>query len=287
MMTRFPRTGFVLIAIVVTTALAMAQTQRPVFTARQDLVRLDIMVADRGKPITGLTAADFTIQDDGVPQKIDFISYDELPLNVVLNLDASGSIAGQRLLDLRAAGQAVLDQLRPADRAACVSFSETVSVRGELTNDWAHLRNVLDQSQPSGQTSLVDASLAGLVVAASNTGRSLVLTFSDGLDTSSLLPPESVLDTARRTDVVVFGVSDSKLRAPFLKDLADATGGDIVEIKSTSELRSTFLRLLSEYRQRYLVAYTPTGVSTGGWHTVGVTVSKKGATAKTRQGYQR
>jgi len=281
------RAALGLIGVTAAIAIATAQGQRPVFSARQDLVRLDIMVADKGKPITGLTAADFKVLDDGVPQKIDFISYDELPLNVVLNLDASGSIMGQRLQDLRAAGQAVLDQLRPADRAACVSFSETVSLRGELTNDWAHLRNVLDESEPGGQTSLVDASLAGLVVAASNTGRSLVLTFSDGLDTSSLLPPESVLDSARRADVVVFGVSDGKLRAPFLKDLADATGGDIVEIRSTSELRSTFLRLLSEYRQRYLVAYTPSGVATGGWHTVTVTTSKKGATVKTRQGYQR
>ena len=279
--------ALVVIAVTSVVASVTAQSQQPVFKARQDLVRLDIMVADRNKPIVGLTAADFTVLDDGVPQKIDFVSYDELPLNVVLNLDASGSIAGQRLQDLRAAGRAVLDQLRKDDRAALVSFSETVSLHTELTTDWSHLRNVLDENQSSGQTSLVDASLAGLVVAASSTGRSLMLTFSDGLDTSSLLPPESVLDSARRTDVVVFGVTDGKLRAPFIKDLADATGGDVVEIRSTSELRNTFVRLLSEYRQRYLVAYTPSGVETGGWHTVTVKVSKKGATVKTRQGYQR
>jgi Ca-activated chloride channel homolog len=283
-------TSVTLAAVAVAGAVAIVspQSQQPqVFRARQDLVRLDILVADKNKPITGLTAADFTVLDDGVPQQIDFVSYDELPLNVVLNLDASGSIAGQRLQDLRAAGQAVLDQLRKDDRAALLSFSETVSLHTELTTDWSRLRNALNESQSSGQTSLVDASLAGLVVASSSSGRSLMLTFSDGLDTSSLLPPESVLDSARRTEVVVFGVSDGKLRAPFLKDLANATGGDIVEIRSTSELKTTFLRLLSEYRQRYLVAYTPSGVETGGWHTIAVKVSKKGATVKTRQGYQR
>ena len=113
-----------------------------------------------------------------------------------------------------------------------------------------------------------------------------MLTFSDGADTASILPPASVIDAARRAEVVVFGVSTSQLKASFLRDLADTTGGDTVEIRSTGELRSTLLRLLNEYRQRYLLAYSPS-VPSAGWHAITVTVSKKGATVKTRQGYQR
>ena len=81
--------------------------------------------------------------------------------------------------------------------------------------------------------------------------------------------------------------SAGPLRAPFLKALADATGGDMVEIQSTTELRATLLRLLNEYRQRYLIAYSPTGVESAGWHAIKVSVSKRGATVKTRQGYER
>ena len=125
------------------------------------------------------------------------------------------------------------------------------------------------------------------MVGASDAGRSLILTFSDGVDTTSLLPPASVIDVARRTEVVVFGVSAGRLRTTFLRDLADATGGDTVEIQSTAELRDTLLRLLTEYRQRYLLAYSPTGVASAGYHAVKVSVSKKGATVKTRQGYER
>jgi hypothetical protein len=114
-----------------------------------------------------------------------------------------------------------------------------------------------------------------------------MLTFSDGLDTASWLTPASVIDSARRTDVVVFGVTAGSVRGTFLKDLTETTGGDLVLIRSTSDLRNTLVRILAEYRQRYLIAYSPTGVSSGGWHTVKVSVSKQGATVKTRQGYQR
>lgn len=275
--------------VVLSMAAALSAQDAPqrVFTSRGEIVRLDVLVAERGRPVLGLKPADFTVLDNGVPQSIEFMSVDELPLNVILNFDVSGSVAGQRLQDLRAAGKAVLDNLHAGDRAALVSFTHAVSLRSALTADVSELRKALDQSQPGGQTSLIDASLAGLVVAASDAGRSLVLTFSDGVDTASALPPASVIDVARRTETVVFGVSAGKLRTPFLRELADTTGGDAVEIQSTGELRDTLVRLLNEYRQRYLLAFSPTGVAAGGYHTVKVTVSKKGATVKTRQGYER
>jgi hypothetical protein len=87
--------------------------------------------------------------------------------------------------------------------------------------------------------------------------------------------------------VVVFGVSAGRLRSPFVRDLADATGGEVFTVKSTAELRATFVRLITEYRQRYLVAYSPTGVAAGGWHKVDVSVSKRGAAVKVRPGYLR
>jgi VWFA-related protein len=280
-------TLFVAVGALSLSGLASQSLPQRVFVARGEIVRLDVLVADRGRPVLGLKSTDFTVLDNGVPQSIEFMSVDELPLNVILNFDVSGSVAGQRLQDLRAAGKAVLDNLHPGDRAALVSFTNAVLLRSALTADVSQLRTALDQSLPGGQTSLIDASLAGLVVAASDAGRSLILTFSDGVDTASALPPASVIDVARRAETVVFGVSAGKLRTPFLKELADTTGGDAVEIQSTGELRDTLLRLLNEYRQRYLLAFSPTGVAAGGYHTVKVTVSKKGATVKTRQGYER
>jgi VWFA-related protein len=261
--------------------------QAPVFVSRREVVRLDVLVSDRGRPVLGLTAADFKVLDNGVPQQVEFVGFDEVPLNVVLTFDASGSLEGQRFQELQAAGHAVLDELRKDDRAALVSFSEIVSIGPELTGDVPRLRTMLGQSWTGGQTSLVDAAFAGLVIGTSDMGRSLLLVFSDGVDTASWLTAASALDAAKRGDVVVIGVSAGRVRNPFLKDLADATGGDLVEIRSTSDLRKTLVRLLTEHRQRYLVAYSPSGVASGGWHKVDVSVAKRGATITTRPGYQR
>ena len=278
--------GFVTVGAVALTTQSVQEPQR-VFTSRGEVVRLDVLVAERGRPISGLTPADFTVLDNDVPQAIEFMSADELPLNVILNFDVSSSVAGRRLQDLRAAGQAVLDNLRPGDRAALVSFSQSVSVKSALTAEWQKVREALNESRPGGQTSIIDASLAGLVVGATDAGRSLMLTFSDGVDTASALLPASVIDVARRTEVVVFGVATGKLRTTFLKDLADTTGGDTVEIQSTEELRGTLVRLLNEYRKRYLLAYSPSGVSASGYHTIKVSVSRRGATVRARSGYER
>jgi VWFA-related protein len=266
---------------------ARSQDQRPtrMFTSRQDVVRLDVLVSRGGKPVLGLKPEDFRIKDNGVRQEAEFLSFDEVPLNVILTFDVSGSMSGDRLRDLREAGRALIAQLRKGDRGALITFSHAASVRVDLTADTGILTEALDRTGAVGQTSLVDASLAGLTLSGSEIGRSLVLVFSDGLDTSSWLEPGAVIDAARRVNAVVFAVTLGK-RAPFLKDLTEATGGDVVEVKATSDLRPTFLRILSEYRQRYVVGYTPTGVSATGYHKLEVAVAGGGITVKARPGYQ-
>jgi len=266
--------------------LATARAQNPVFTSRSDMVRLDVLVTAGDRPMLGLTAEEFQILDNGVPQKADFISFDQLPLNVVLVFDVSGSMVGQRLDDLRTAGHSVLDQLRTDDRAALVSFSEVVSLGSDLTTDLGAVGAAIDRGEATGLTSLTDACFSGLVLTGLDAGRSVMFVFSDGVDTSSWLQPEAVVNAARRANVVVFGVTVGRSKAPFLRNLSTTTGGDLVELQSTKDLKATFVRLLAEYRQRYLVGYTPTGVAADGWHEVQVSVTRKGATVRTREGYQ-
>ena len=263
------------------------EPQRPMFSARSDVVRLDILVTTGDKAVLGLKADDFRILDNGIVQQPDFVSFDQLPLNVVFAFDVSGSMVGPRLDDLRAAGHGVLDQLRQDDRAALVAFSEVVSLGTELTPDLKRVGGALDAGRALGLTSLVDATFSGLVLSGNDSGRSVMFIFSDGMDTSSWLQPASVVNAAKRANVTIFGVTVGKTNGTFLRDLAQFTGGDVVEVQSTKDLKSTFVRLLTEYRQRYLVGYTPTGVSSTGWHQIEVSVPKRANTSvKTRAGYQ-
>jgi len=147
------------------------------------------------------------------------------------------------------------------------------------------VREALRRIQGAGETSLVDATHAAMLLGESDVGRSLVLVFTDGVDTASWLTPEIVLNTARRTDVVVCGVSVGRTPDTFLRDVADITGGALVNLDSTQNLQRTFVRLLDEFRQRYLVSYSPRGVAKGGWHRLDVRLKGRKVAIKARPGY--
>jgi Ca-activated chloride channel family protein len=267
-------------------ALPAARAQVPTFSAKVEAVRVDVLVTEDGKPLRGLRAADFEVLDNGVPQTIDLVSFEQLPLNVVFTFDLSSSIVGERLDNLREASRAVLDGLRTGDQAALVMFSTTVVVAPGLTGRAGLVQTAIDRAEPAGETSLVDASFAGMMVAESDVGRGLVIVFSDGLDTGSWLRPKAVLDVAKRSDAVVYAVSAGLAsRAEFLEELTDQTGGRLFKVESTRSLSEVFLEMLGEFRQRYLLSYSPAGVSHEGWHELTVRVKGRNAVVKARPGY--
>jgi hypothetical protein len=59
----------------------------------------------------------------------------------------------------------------------------------------------------------------------------------------------------------------------------------LYKLESTRNMRAVFLSALEEFRQRYLVSYTPRGVAKGGWHKVEVKIKGRRATVRTRPGY--
>lgn len=258
---------------------------RQTFTSRVDAVRVDVLVTENGRPILGLTPDDFEVLDNGVRQRVDLASFEQIPLNVVLALDMSASLQGLRLGHLQMAGKSVLDGLKAGDRAALVRFSHVVAPSQGLTEDRDRIRAALEQAQGQGLTSLIDATHAGMLLGESDVGRSLLIVFSDGVDTSSWLTADAVLETARRGDVVVYAVEVGERRTSFPRDLSEVTGGRLFAIESTTDLAAAFMKILEEFRMRYLISYSPQGVAAGGWHRLEVRVKNRGAAVKARPGY--
>ena len=194
-------------------------------------------------------------------------------------------MVGERLTHLQTAGGALLDVLKPEDQAALITFSRAVTLASPLTKDVRRVGTALTQAEPAGETALVDASYTGMMLGESDVGRALLIVFSDGLDTTSWLSADAVLNTARRTDAIIYAVSVSGPKMTFLRDLTRLTGGSLFEIESTKNLQEVFLGILDEFRHRYLVSYSPRGVSPGGWHRIEVRVKGRGVAVKSRPGY--
>ncbi len=263
-------------------------SQQATFRSGVETVRVDVLATRDGRPLPGLTAADFEVRDNGVPQTIDQASLEDIPLNVVLTLDGSGSVKGERARQLVEASRSLIGQLKTADQAALVAFGDDVLVRSGLTENKSLVQAALERPLPLGETALVDAAFAALLAGESQPGRALIVVFSDGVEVSSYLPAESVIDLAKRSDGVVYGVSPKNVRRPrFLRDLAEASGGDLLEIQSNDEIVQAFRRVLEEFRHRYLLSFTPRGVDKLGWHRLQVRVKQPGVTVKARPGYTR
>ena len=263
-----------------------AAPQPPAFSTKIESVRVDVLVTEGGKVVQGLAATDFDVSDNGVPQQVDLVSFEQIPLNVILALDMSDSVAGERLAQLQDAGGAVLAGLTKDDQAALVTFSNFVSLAAPLSGRVADTRRALDDAYGFGATSLVDGVYAAMQVGESDAGRALLMVFSDGLDTSSWLAADAVLDAARRSDAVAYSAAIGEgAGSSFLRELSALTGGTLYKIESTRDLRTTFVRILEEFRHRYLISYSPRGVPQSGWHRLDVKVKNRRATIKARPGY--
>jgi len=274
--------------LVAVSCLCAAPGQAPTFKSGVEAVRVDVLVTRDGRPVPHLAPADFDVIDNGVPQRIDYAALEQMPLNLVFAIDASGSVAGDRAERLRQACHAVLAELNEKDQAGLVLFSEAVVVRSGLSRDLAAVAAAVDSRPPAGETSLVDAAHASILLAESEPGRALVIVFSDGIEVSSYLPAGAVVETAKRSNAVVYGVALRGVsRPPFLRELTETSGGDFFEIASPRDIEPTFRRILDEFRNRYLLSFTPTGVDRDGWHRLQVRVKQRGVSVKARPGYFR
>ncbi|MFN8579386.1 MAG: VWA domain-containing protein [Gemmatimonadaceae bacterium] len=260
--------------------------QEPTFRAVTERVRLDALITENGRLLAGLTADDLEVVDNGVKQTVDIVSFDQLPVNVVCVLDMSESVSGPTITALRGAIDGVASGLRSGDQSALLTFNHRVALASPLSSDVGGVREAAATLVPGGGTALIDALYASLSVAEADSGRAVIIVFSDGLDTASWLSAEHVVEAAKRVDAVIYAVNTrTGRRDQLLSTLTETTGGRVFDVASPGRLATTFTSILEEFRQRHIVSYVPTGVHTAGWHKVELRVRGKRAAVKMRAGY--
>jgi VWFA-related protein len=256
------------------------------FTSRVESVRVDVLVTTNGRPVEGLTADDFEVRDNGAAQQVQMIGAGTLPLDVTLALDMSSSLEPERLAALRRAGNLLLNGLTAEDRAGLLTFSHTVVQRQGMTLDHSQVRGALDAAEPGGGTSLADALYVGMTTSEADGRRPLLIVFSDGIDTTSWLSADDAITAAKRFETVAYAVSTARPgdTPRILHDITSQSGGNLLQVTSR-DLEASFLKILDEFRQRYLLSYTLPSAPKPGWHRIDVRVRKRGMNVKARSGY--
>ena len=280
-----------ILALVIGLGVPLAARQQPVFRSGVDLVRVDVSVMNGATAVPGLTIENFALTDKGVAQKLDSVSLDKVPLSLMLVLDLSVSMAGERMMGLIDAATTLVASLRADDRAALMRFSEPIRLTVATTTDRPRLLAAIKQLELGGATTLNDAVFFGLQLRPPDAAdtRPVMLVFSDGRDTSSWLTDDQLLEATRRSGVLVHVVELVEGRyggqSDLLGDLASAGGGRRWRASSARDLRELFGRVLDELRSRYLLSYYPAGVAGEGWHDVKVTLRRARGDVTARPGY--
>ena len=185
------------------------------------LIPVPVVVRDReGRPITGLTAADFQVYEDDRPQRVATFATADAPFEVALLLDTSGSTREEVAL-IRRAANAFIEALRPGDRVAVLSFGTTaegagkrasVEVQSYLTDDRTPLRSAIENIGASNGTPYYDA----LARAAQDVfrdppapelrGRRALVALTDGVDSTSAADFAAARAQLLQADVLAYFV---------------------------------------------------------------------------------
>jgi VWFA-related protein len=246
-----------------------------VLRTASNFVRIDVEVTDRsGKPITGLRADQFSLTDNGKPQKISNFSYSDIEKietagidnakPIVVPVDSDQPVASEAVSDavrdrrmivlffdltsmetddlIRAHDSAlkfVRKQMTPADLVAVVTFSSRLAVLANFTNDHAALEKAIAKIVPG-----VSNGLADNLYAAAQNGEVDVQEY-----TGAAYTPDETEFNVFNTDqklAAVEGLADVLAAIPGRKSMVEFTGG----VTQTGEENRAELRAATDAANR-------------------------------------
>jgi VWFA-related protein len=261
-------------------------------------VMIPVTVRDgNGRLVNELTRTDFKVFENDREQPLSDLALRQVPVDVVLMVDASSSVA-TNLDDFRRAAEGFAERLSDDDRISLIKFDDRV----ELLQDWTHsrfqLRRALARIEPGMFTRFNDALLLAAREQFGDTkSRRAVIILSDGIDSgrgSTTL--ETAVQALLRAQVSVYvvsnteisraakraeldsltGGSDSAVRfnqlriddlrtglrvldlsEQMLAQLTATTGGRLYKPQTFAGLESTYAEVAEELRHQYALYYTP------------------------------
>jgi VWFA-related protein len=274
-----------------------------VFRGGVDLVTFGVTVTDRkGALVTDLSREEFVIVEDGRPQSLQQfapgLSAEDpdgaslADLHPGLMLDTSGSM--ERDLRLaRTAAIRFLTLLPRSEDITLVDFDTEVRVTRYPQRDFPRMVERIRSRKAEGQTALYDALGVYLDGASSQSGRPVLVIYSDGADSGSQLSFKEAVDLLKASHATVYAIGllensgSARLQSRMnLETMAATTGGMALFPHSIDELDAFYERIMREIRAQYQLGYVSTnGVTDGRWRNVEVKVNRRDLKVRTRKGY--
>jgi Ca-activated chloride channel family protein len=252
--------------------------KQPQAPAEQDAgttIRVDVKLVNvfstvtngGGAPVSSLKQEDFQIFEDGKPQKIAvFQRESELPLSIVIAIDASLSTRNNQRLELDSARRFAHAILRPIDGISLFQFSEVVDQLTPFTADLRAIDKGISRVHSGAATALYDTLYLGSDALLDRRGRKVMVVITDGGDTVSKTSYQEAVREAQQAEVILYSIIIVPIENSAGRDiggehaliqLSRDTGGKYFYASSLEQLDAAFRQIGDELRTQYLIAYYP------------------------------
>lgn len=267
---------------------------------RVDEVNVLFIATDRhGKFVRNLNQSDFSFLDDHKPVQsiLDFRRNTDLPIEMGLLMDVSGSVRSRFDFEKEAATGFLQHVLRPGyDKAFVLGFNAHSRVTQDFTDNVQLLAAGVHELQDGGGTALYDAIYKAckeklLKERPDHPVRRAIIVLSDGEDNQSEVTRGQAIEMAQRAEVLIYAIStdDSGLILrgdKVLEDLASATGGRAFFPFKMKDITHSFAAIEDELRSQYAVSYKPSDFDADGrYRSIQITALKKDLQVRARRGY--
>jgi len=284
-------------AVLLAAAFSVPLDGQQTFRSGVDLATFGVTVVDRkGNLVTDLTRDDFDVLEDGRPQDLQYFAFGDgdtaPPLHLGLMLDASGSMQ----TDLKLAQSAsikFLNLLPEAEAITLVDFDTQVRITRYPQRDFPRLVERIRQRKPDGWTALYDALGTFLDGVDQEEGRRILVMYTDGADSRSVLSLNETLTLLRASPVTVYAIgfvgntgSSRQLLQMTLMQLSEATGGQAFFPSSMKGVEEAYAKVLAEIKGQYHLGYLSANTATdGAWRKVEIKVNRPDLRVRARKGY--
>jgi tight adherence protein B len=218
------------------------------------VVSPDAVAAPGDVPVVTLTENGKRVADISVSS----LARERQPIDVVLLMDASGSMAGQPLADAKDAARRFVESMERDDRIAVMAFStEPVLLQG-FTSDRAALFSAIDGIGATGETALYDGLVSAAGAFASSTAVDrYIVALSDGGDTMSISSPDNAASAIAAAQAPVYAVAleSPEYNPATLETIAQVSGGRMTSVAGSGSLAEVYQSIAEEMQLRYQVTY--------------------------------
>jgi VWFA-related protein len=185
--------------------------------------KLLVTVIERksGRPVLGLKAADFIVQDDRAARRVESVEYSSDPLDVMLLLDTSllGNV-------VQPVAENLIAQLKPKEQMAIVSFHSSADLIQDFTSSRELLGRAITSVKYGNSPRVLDALYATIDGGFQNsTFRRVIVLLTTGVEGPSRVSEREVIRLARRIGVSIYPVYVVGYERSMFERLARQTGG--------------------------------------------------------------